>query len=202
MFFFDLLVFSTLIENPCIKYFNDHRYNNNFLNFHHISKISNNVDNNKIGIIDFRYILKSSNAMKLLGNKFLSLEKEINEKIKQKQIFLKQKEESLKKNKTDLTEFVYKEKVKEFKKEVFQIQKKYKQERALLNKSFQKIQKDIKDMLAQIIKDVSINKNINIVLLKENVFLFNNQNIDFTDEVLELFNKKTKSMKIIITSPK
>ena len=45
-------------------------------------------------------------------------------------------------------------------------------------------------------------KNINVVLLKENVFLFNNKSIDFTDEVLELFNDKTKSMKIIINSPK
>ena len=89
-----------------------------------------------------------------------------------------------------------------FKKEVFQIQNKYKDERALLNKSFQKIQKDLKDLLAQIIKDVSVNKNINIVLLKENVFLFNNQGIDFTNEVLNLFNDKTKSMKIIINSPK
>ena len=71
----------------------------------------------------------------------------------------------------------------------------------MLNKSFQKIQKDIKDLLAQIIKDVSLQKNINIVLLKENVFLFNNQNIDFTEEVLELFNDRTKSMKIIITNP-
>ena len=67
---------------------------------------------------------------------------------------------------------------------------------------FQKIQKNIKDLLAQIIKDVSINKEINVVLLKENVFLFNNQSIDFTNEVLELFNNKTKSMKIIINSPK
>ena len=72
----------------------------------------------------------------------------------------------------------------------------------MLNKSFQKIQKNIKDLLAQIIKDVSINKKINVVLLKENVFLFNNQSIDFTNEVLELFNTKTKSMKIIINSPK
>ena len=32
--------------------------------------------------------------------------------------------------------------------------------------------------------------------------LFNNQNIDFTNEVLELFNNKTKSMKIIINTPK
>mgnify|MGYP001418573280 FL=1 len=199
MFFFDFLVFSSLLDNQYIKYINKHKYKNKFFN---IQNISNNDVNNRIGIIDFRYILKSSNAMKLLGNKFLTLEKEINEKIKQEQIFLKQKEETLKKNKNNLTELEYKKRVKLFKKQVFKIQKKYKDERAVLNKSFQNIQKDIKDLLAKIIKDVSINKNINVVLLKENVFLFNNQSIDFTNEVLELFNNKTKSMKIIINSPK
>ena len=202
MFFFDLFVFSILIDNQYSNYVSEHKYKNNFLKSKKISKISNNIVDNKIGIIDFRYILKSSNAMKLLGNKFLSLEKEINQKIKQKQIYLKQKEESLKKSKIDLTELEYKNRVKLFKKEVFNIQKKYKDERAFLNKSFQKIQKDIKDLLAQIIKEVSLKKNINIVLLKENVFLFNNKSFDFTDEVLKLFNDKTKSMKIIINSPK
>ena len=199
MFFFDFLVFSSLLDNQYIKYINKHKYKNKFFN---IQNISNNDVNNRIGIIDFRYILKSSNAMKLLGNKFLTLEKEINEKIKQEQIFLKQKEETLKKNKNNLSELEYKKRVKLFKKQVFKIQKKYKDERAVLNKSFQNIQKDIKDLLAKIIKDVSINKNINVVLLKENVFLYNNQSIDFTNEVLELFNNKTKSMKIIINSPK
>ena len=199
MFFFDFLVFSSLLDNQYIKYINKHKYKNKFFN---IQNISNNDVNNRIGIIDFRYILKSSNAMKLLGNKFLTLEKEINEKIKQEQIFLKQKEETLKKNKNNLSELEYKKRVKLFKKQVFKIQKKYKDERAILNKSFQNIQKDIKDLLAKIIKDVSINKNINVVLLKENVFLYNNQSIDFTNEVLELFNNKTKSMKIIINSPK
>ena len=202
MFFFDLLVFSILIDNQYFAYMNNHRHKKKFLNIQNSLKISNNIENNKIGIIDFRYILKSSNAMKLLGNKFLTLEKEINEKIKQKQIFLKQKEENLKQSKSQLTELEYKKRVKLFKKEVFKIQKKYKDERTLLNKSFQKIQKNIKDLLAQIIKDVSVNKKINVVLLKENVFLFNNQSIDFTNEVLELFNTKTKSMKIIINSPK
>ena len=200
MLFTDLLLFSTIINTNT-------NFNNYYDLYNHtkIQKIinnSNDIINNKIGIIDFRYILKSSNAMKLLGNKFLTLEKEINEKMKQKQIFLKQKEENLKKSKSKFTEIEYKKRVKLFKKEVFKIQKKYKDERTLLNKSFQKIQKNIKDLLAQIIKDVSVNKKINVVLLKENVFLFNNQSIDFTNEVLELFNTKTKSMKIIINSPK
>ena len=197
-----MLVFSILIDNQYFNYINDHRHKKNFSNVQNILKISNNIENNKIGIVDFRYILKSSNAMKILGNKFLTLEKEINEKIKQKQILLKEKEESLKKLKNNLSESEYKKRVKLFKKEVFKIQKKYKDERDVLNKSFQRIQKNFKDLLAQIIKDVSINKNINVVLLKENVFLFNNQSIDFTNEVLELFNNKTKSMKIIINSPK
>ena len=201
MFFFDLIVFSTLIDNQLSKYIIEHKYNSEFFDNNSILKISNNIDN-KIGIIDFRYILKSSNAMKLLGNKFLSLENKINQKIKQKQIYFKQKEESLKKIKTDLTELEYKKRVRLFKKEVFNIQKKYKDERAILNRSFQKIQKEIKDLLAQIVKDVSMKKNINIVLLKENVFLFNDKSFDFTDEVLRLFNDKTKSMKIIINSPK
>ena len=127
MFFFDFLVFSSLLDNQYINYINKNKYKNRFFN---IQKISNNVDNNKIGIVDFRYILKSSNAMKLLGNKFLMLEKEINEKNKQKQILLKQKEEILKKNKNNLTESEYKKRVKLFKKEVFKIQKKYKDERS------------------------------------------------------------------------
>ena len=170
-----------------------------FSKIHKNIKISNNFENNKIGIIDFRFILKRSNAMKVLGNKFLSLEKEINEKIKLKQIYLKNKEEIIEKSKDKLSELEYKSKIKSFKEEVFKIQKIYKDERSILNKSFQKIQKKIKDLLAQVVKDVSIKKNINVIFLKENIFLFNNPSIDLTTEVLDLFNKKTKSLKIIIT---
>ncbi len=199
MLFANLLFFSPIL-NTTTDYnniYDDHKY----IKIQNVVNKYNDHTINKIGIIDFRFILKRSNAMKILGKKFLSLENKINQKIKQKQNYLKIKEEDIKKNKKNLSDIEYKNKIKLFKEEVFQIQKKHKQERSLLNKSFQKIQKDIKDILAKIIKDVSIRKNINIVLLKENVFLFNNKNIDFTNEVLELFNNKTKSMKIIITSP-
>ena len=201
MFFTNLVIFSSLINYQNIQFTINNGYNYKLIKIQDNVKKSTNIETNKIGIIDFRFILKKSNAMKVLGNKFLSLEKQINEKIKQKQISFKKKEERIKKSKDELSEKEYKKKIKLFKAEVFQIQKKYKEERSLLNKSFQKIQKDIKDLLAQIIKDVSLKKNIQIVLLKENVFLFNNQNIDFTEEVLQLFNDRTKSMKIIITKP-
>ena len=66
----------------------------------------------------------------------------------------------------------------------------------ILNNSFQNIQNDLKDMLAKVIKNVSIDKKINVVLLKENVFLYNKASLDLTNEVLKIFNERTKSLKI------
>ena len=198
MFFANFLVFLTMMENKKISY--NSYFKKNYSLRPKYSLVSNNIETTKIGIVDFRNILKKSNAMKVLTNKFLSLEKEINQKIKQKQAFLKSKEQKIIQNKNNLSNIDYKEKIRLFKAEVFQVQKKYNDERSKLNKSFQKIQKDIKDLLAQVIKDVSIKKKINVVLLKENVFLFNDLSIDFTKEVLDLFNDKTKSIKITVIS--
>ena len=93
-----------------------------------------------------------------------------------------------------------KENVDLFKSEVLKIQKQFKEERLILNNSFKSIQNDLKDMLAKVIKNVSINKKINVVLLKENVFLYNKASLDITNEVLQIFNERTKSLKIVITS--
>ena len=138
--------------------------------------------------------------MKILGEKFISLENEMNKKIKSKQSYLKNKELNITKQKKDLSTLEYKNKVDLFKSEVLKIQKQFKEERLILNNSFKNIQNDLKDMLAKVIKNVSINKKINVVLLKENVFLYNNASLDITDEVLQIFNERTKSLKIVITS--
>ena len=126
-------------------------------------------------------------------------EKKINEKIKLKQKELKIEEKKILSRKNKLTDADYKNKLKLFKSEVFEVQKKYKEDRLILNNSFQTLQKKLKDLLAQVIKDVSKKREINVVFLKENVFLFNDPSIDLTNEVLDLFNKKTKSMSITIT---
>ena len=194
----NLLILSSIINNN-ITSSTIIKKNNGVLNSPKNFLISSKSEIDKIGIVDFRYILKKSNAMKTLGNKFLLFEKKINEKFKQKQIVLKNQEKIIREDKENFTELDFKKKIKLLKKDVFKVQKKYKDERSILNKSFQKIQKKIKDLLAQVIKDVSIKKNINVVFLKENIFLFNDPSIDLTSEVLDLFNKKTKSLKITIS---
>ena len=191
----NILFLSILIDNNSFHYTKPPLKN---FDIYKLSLISNDIEFNKIGIVDFRKILRNSNSMKILGNKFIIAEKKISQKLNLKQIILKKKEKKLLKEKTKMAAAEYNLKLKLFKQEVFEIQKNDKKERLILNNSFQKIQKKLKDLLAKIIKDISMKKNINIVLLKENIFLSNDQNTDLTSEALKSFNKKTKNMKIKI----
>ena len=191
----NILFLSILIDNNSFHYTKPPLKN---FDIYKLSLISNDIEFNKIGIVDFRKILRNSNSMKILGNKFIIAEKKISQKLNLKQIMLKKKEKKLLKEKTKIAADEYNLKLKLFKQEVFEIQKNDKKERLILNNSFQKIQKKLKDLLAKIIKDISMKKNINIVLLKENIFLSNDQNTDLTSEALKSFNKKTKNMKIKI----
>ena len=191
----NILFLSILIDNNSFHYTKPPLKN---FDIYKLSLISNDIKFNKIVIVDFRKILRNSNSMKILGNKFIIAEKKMNQKLNLKQIMLKKKEKKLLKEKTTIAAYKYNLKLKLFKQEVFEIQKNDKKERLILNNSFQKIQKKLKDLLAKIIKDISMKKNINIVLLKENIFLLNDQNTDLTSEALKSFNKKTKNMKIKI----
>ena len=199
MLFLNIVYFINIIENNDIVNTDIINIINNSENNFYPIPISNTVNIDKIGIVDFRYILKKSNAIKVLGDKFIHFEKKINEKIKLKQKELKIEEKKILSIKNKLTDADYKKKLNSFKSEVFEVQKKYKEDRLILNNSFQTLQKKLKDLLAQVIKDVSKKREINVVFLKENVFLFNDPSIDITNEVLDLFNKKTKSMSITIT---
>ena len=194
----NLLILSSIINEPIIH--SSLQIKNNLVDIKNFILTSQNIENEKIGIVDFRFILKKSNAMKILGEKFISLENEMNKKIKSKQSYLKNKELKIIKQKKKLSTLEYKNKIDLFKNEVLNIQKQFKEERLILNNSFQNIQNDLKDMLAKVIKNVSIDKKINVVLLKENVFLYNKASLDITNEVLKIFNERTKSLKIVITS--
>ena len=175
-------------------------FQKNLLSTHNIELISNETNTSNIGIVDFRKILRSSEAMKILGESFIKAEKSLNKKIKFKHAALKKKEKDLLMQKKTISPQNYTSSIIMFKKEVFKVQNNEKKERAILNRSFQISQKKLKDLLAIIIKEISMEKNINIVLLKENIFLLNDQNTDLTNEVLKSFNKKTKNMKIFISN--
>ena len=173
-----------------------------FLIYKDISKkvnINNNINlinNLKIGIVDFRNILKESTTMKKLGKEFLQFEKRFNEKIKKQEKILRDKEFKLSSNKTKISKKLYNKEKNNLKKEITNLQKFAFAEKKELNLSFQLIQKKLRDILASIIKTISKEKKIDFVVLKENIFLINNFDLDLTNEALKKFDEKTSNLKI------
>ena len=161
--------------------------------------ISNNIDlinNPKIGIVDFRNILKESITMKKIGKDFLKFEKRLNDKIKKQEKILRNKELKLLSNKTKISNLKFNKEKNDLNKEITNLQKFAFSERKELNLSFKLIQKKLRDILASIIKNISKEKNIDFVVLKENIFLINNFDLDLTNEALKKFDEKTSNLKI------
>ena len=154
------------------------------------------INDSKIGIVDFRNILKESLTMKKLGKEFLKLERELNNKIKKKEEILRNKELKLRSSKNKISNERYVKEKNNLKKEITNLQKLAFSEKKELNISFQLIQKKLRDVLASIIKNISKDKNIDYVFLKENFFLINNFDLDLTNEALKKFDKKTSNLKI------
>ena len=189
----NIIFISSLVNNNI-----DHNkfYKNNLIIISENTNIYKKVDVNKIGIVDFRKILRNSDAMKNLSKEFISSEKILNKKLSIKKKLLKEKEKKVLALKNKIPIEDYNNKLKEFKEYVFIVQKTDNENRLILNKSFQNIQKKIKDLLAKVIKEISIKKKINIVILKENIFIFNDDSIDITLEVLKVFNKSIQNISI------
>ena len=161
-----------------------------------LSKNINLINNPKVGIVDFRNILKESRTMKKLGKKFLEFEEKLNEKIKKQEKNLRNKELKLSSNKNKISKLQFNKEKNNLNKEITNLQKFAFAEKKELNLSFQLIQKKLRDILASIIKTISKEKKIDFVVLKENIFLINNFDLDLTNEALKRFDKKTSNLKI------
>ena len=168
----------------------------NILKKKYINNNVNLINDPKIGIVDFRNILKESLTMKKLGKEFLKFEKKLNDKIKKKEKLLRNKELKLSSNKNKVSDVQYNIEKNNLKKEITNLQKFAFAEKKELNLSFQLIQKKLRDVLASVIKKISKDKNIDFVVLKENIFLINNFDLDLTDDALKEFDKKTSNLKI------
>ncbi len=154
------------------------------------------INGSKIGIVDFRNILKESSTMKKIGKEFIKLEKKLNDKIKKEEKVLRNKELKLTSSKNKITNELYAKEKNNLKKEITNLQKFAFSEKKELNVSFQLIQKKLRDVLAAIIKKISKEKKLDFVILKENIFLINNFDLDLTNEALKEFDKKTSNLKI------
>ena len=140
--------------------------------------------------------------MKKLGKEFIKFERRLNDKIKKQEKILRNKELKLSSNKNKISEEQFNLEKNKLKMEITNLQKFAFAEKKDLNLSFQLIQKKLRDVLASIIKKISKDKKIDFVVLKENIFLINNFDLDLTNEALKEFDKKTSNLKIQLVEKK
>ena len=157
--------------------------------------------NTSIGIVDFRNILKQSETMKKIGQIFLKLERKINKKIKERELEIRNEESELLNEKNIIKKEIFNQRKKKLKEKITKLQKLAFEDQNKLELAFQQVQKKLKDILANIIKDISEKRNIDIVILKENIFLYNNDTLNLTNEALKNFDLKTKNLKITTVIP-
>ena len=157
--------------------------------------------NTTIGIVDFRNILKQSATMKKIGQIFLKLEKKINKKVKERELEIRNEESKLLNEKNIIKKEIFNQRKKKLKEKITTLQKLAFEDQNKLKLAFQQVQKKLKDILANIIKNISEKRNIDIVVLKENIFLYNNDALNLTNEALKKFDLKTKNLKITTSIP-
>ena len=156
---------------------------------------SNNSNANVPYFLDFKYILNQSDAGKkaqsFLKNK---LEKGINN-LKDKEKKIQQEEKKIISQKKVITEDEYKKKVSELRKKVALLQK---ERNTLLNtvaKQRQKARNELLKNLNPIIKEYMKDKNIRMVIDKKSLLLAD-ENLNITNDIIALLNKKLKSIKL------
>ena len=160
-----------------------------FLIFH------SNLNSDVPYFVDFKYILNESKAGKEAQ---IYLKKKLNNGIKQ----LKDKEKSIQKAEKKIIEQKkildaeeYKKKVNDLRNQVASLQK---ERDNLLNsvaKQRKKARSELLKNLNPIIQDYMKEKKIRMVIDKKSILLAD-ENLDLTKEIIELLNKKLKSIKL------
>ena len=154
-----------------------------------------NVSADSVHYIDFKYILNQSDAGKkaqaALKNK---LEKGI-KSLKEKESLVQEEEKKIIKQKKVLSAEEYKKNVNDLRKKVSSLKKERNNLLDGVAKQRSKARSELLKNLNPILADYMKEKQIRMVVDKKNILLAD-ENLDITNEIMSLLNKKLKSIKL------
>ncbi len=145
--------------------------------------------------LDFKYILNSSTAGKKAQDYLKnSLEKGL-KNIAQKEKKILNEEKEIINQKKILTPEDYKKKVSDLRKKVVNLQKERKSLLETISKKRSKAKESLLKNLNPIVKDYMKEKKIRMVVDKKSILLADS-NLDVTKDIMDLLNKKLKSINL------
>ena len=150
---------------------------------------------NEIRFVDIDFIYTNSVAGKKANSKILDQSKNISDELQNFQKTINDEKAKLINQKNILAKD-------EYQKQSLQLEKKISEYNKILsvkNNKLQKLKNDVKidfsNKLNNILQEYAKNNSINMILDKKNILIGKN-NLDVTEDILDLFNKNIKEIKI------
>ena len=150
--------------------------------------------NENIKFININYIIKNSDAGKVLNNLIEKKNKRFSNELNNIGKSLEDKKKKIVSQKNILKKEEFEKLVREYDIEVKNFNEKRKKKNNELNNFSAKSKKKILDLLNPLIKDYLQKESIQILLQKEKI-IFGDEKLDITKEILDKFNSKHKSIK-------
>ena len=149
-------------------------------------------------VIDLARIIRESEATArvrvLLDGKSAEFQQEFAEKETQ----LLAKEKELKAKESLITEDAYQEEVRAFQRDVTAIQQDIQNKRQSLDRALQEAQDKIRSLATTIIAEYASEYKIDLVVKEELLLVFRNQ-LNITDDILQILNERTKDAQLEIS---
>tara|TARA_B100001027_G_scaffold197416_1_gene154876 strand:- start:755 stop:1279 length:525 start_codon:yes stop_codon:yes gene_type:complete len=157
---------------------------------------TNNIVNasTNVAYLDVQFIIDNSNLGKFYRTEIEKLQNKNNSAIVMKENEIKQKEDEFKNQKNLLNQDEIKKKIDEINSMVKQYQILRNDYNKKLSNEKKKYSKEILLILNPLLTKYVENKNINLVIEKKNV-LVGVKSLDITNNILEIFNERTKNIK-------
>ena len=145
--------------------------------------------------LDFKFILNQSDAGKKANQLLKNQLDQGIKKLKDREKKLQKEEKEIIQQKKILSAEEYKKKINELRKKVSTLQKDRNSILETVAKKRRSARKQLFDALNPIVKGYMKEKNISIVLDKKSILL-GNENLDITNDIMNLLNKNLKSLKL------
>ena len=152
----------------------------------------------RAAVIDLARIIRESEATSrvrvLLDGKSAEFQQEFAEKETQ----LLAKEKELKAKESLISEDAYQEEVRAFQRDVAAIQQDIQNKRQSLDRALQEAQDKIRSLATTIIAEYASEYKIDLVVKEELLLVFRNQ-LNITDDILQILNERTKDAQLEIS---
>ena len=150
---------------------------------------------NNILFIDIEYIYFNSNAGKIVNKKIQSKTTKINDELSSYQKKIQEEKNKLINQKNILSQEELQKKSIELKKQIREYDEIISNKNNQLIKYTNEMKNQFTKKLSKIVQEYASNNSIEMIIKKDNILIGKNE-LDATEEVLNLFNKDIKSIEV------